>query len=497
MSNLGFILAIDQGTTGTTALIIDSSGRVVGKSSIDFPQIYPEPGWVEHDPEVIWKTVGDSIQQALKAGPIDGSQIKAIGITNQRETVVAWDSKSGKSLGPAIVWQCRRTTAVCQQLKKKGLEKKIRKLTGLVLDPYFSATKMQWMLKHQDSVKAAAREDRLHFGTIDTFLLSRLTSGESFKTDVSNASRTLLMDLHKTDWSPELLKLFGVPRSTLAEICDSSGVLGRTKNLGFLPDGIPIAGMAGDQQAALFGQAAFQVGEVKCTFGTGSFMLVNTGTKPVPSRHGLLTTVAWRLPRQKTIYALEGSAFVCGAAVQWFRDGLGLIKESHEIEGLAKKVPSTDGVYFVPALTGLGAPRWWPEARGVICGLTRGSTAAHLARATLEGMAFQNVEVLLAMQKDLGKKIRWVRVDGGATENELLMQMQSDFLGIRIERPLNIETTSLGAAFLAGLGVGFWKSLEELGSVWALHKGFDPTLARKQREQRVTDWRRAVERAKP
>lgn len=493
MSNNGYIMAIDQGTTGTTVVLVDHSGKVRGKAGQDYAQIYPKPGWVEHDPEVIWKTVEEASREALKKSQIAVHEIKAIGITNQRETVVAWDSTTGRTLYNAIVWQCRRTTDFCARLKKnKALEKKVKAKTGLVLDPYFSGTKMNWLLKNVESVKSAHKNGRLKFGTIDCFLLNRLTGGAVHKTDVSNASRTLLMDLKTTQWDKDLLKIFAVPKDTLPEISDSSGVFGSTKGLGFLPDGIPIAGIAGDQQSALFGQAAFSVGEAKCTFGTGSFLLMNTGEKAKLSKFGLLTTVAWRLPKQKTVYALEGSAFICGAAVQWLRDGLGLIEKSEQVEALAAKVADTGGVFFVPALTGMGAPYWRPAARGLICGLTRGSNASHIARATLEGMAFQNVEVLRAMEKDLGKKIKSLRVDGGATENNLLMQMQADFLGARTERPVNIETTSLGAAFLAGLGIGFWKGLPELRQTWALQKAFAPELEPKKREIRLKEWQHAV-----
>lgn len=490
-------MAIDQGTTGTTVILVDHSGKVRGKAGQDYPQIYPKPGWVEHNPEDIWSTVEEALTKVLRQTGVRGEEIRALGITNQRETILAWDSRTGKTLHNAIVWQCRRTTDYCGKLKKqKGLEKKIREKTGLLIDPYFSGTKINWLLKNVDSVKAAQKAKRLKFGTVDCFLLNRLTGGSIHKTDVSNASRTLLMNIKTMSWDAELLKIFGVPLETLPEIADSSGVLGHTKGLGFLPDGIPIAGMAGDQQSALFGQACFGAGEAKCTFGTGSFLLMNIGDKPRLSKSGLVTTVAWRLPGEKTKYALEGSAFICGAAVQWLRDGLGIIQKSSQVEALAKEVPDTGGVYFVPALTGLGAPYWWPEARGNISGLTRGSTAAHLARATLEGMAFQNVEILKAMEKDLGKKIKSLRVDGGATENNLLMQMQADFLGARTERPVNVETTSLGAAFLAGLGIGFWKGLSELKQTWALQAAFSPELPAKQRELRLKAWQKAVQSAR-
>ena len=487
-----YIMAIDQGTTGTTISLMDRTGSLVAQVDEDFPQIFPKPGWVEHDPEAIWGTVGRLVPLLLKkAGALTG-EIAAIGITNQRETVVLWDAETHKPVMNAIVWQCRRTSDICAKLKKAGHEKTFKKKTGLVLDPYFSGTKINWILKHVPETKSLLKEKRLRAGTIDSFLIWRLSKGQAHVTDVSNASRTLLMNLKTTAWDPELLKILQVPEEILPQITDSSGILAKTHGLGFLPDGIPIAGVAGDQQAALFGQTCWLAGESKCTYGTGSFLLMNTGSSPVSSKSGLLTTVAWRLPNQKTQYALEGGAFICGAAVQWLRDGLGFFKTSAEVEGLAGQVMSTEGVEFVPALTGMGAPYWWPEARGVITGLTRGSSKAHIARATLEAMALQNTEILLAMQKDLGKKLKNLRVDGGASQNNLLMQMQADFMGMSVVRPQMTETTSMGAAYLAGLGVGFWKSLTEIKEVWKIDREFKTQMNSKQRVDRLAHWKKAV-----
>lgn len=491
-----YIMAIDQGTTGSQVLLVDHSGQVVASESQDYPQIYPKPGWVEHDPEEIWKSISETATRLFQNSGISPHKVKAIGITNQRETVLFWDKATGKAAHNAIVWQCRRTSALCERLKKKGLQPKIKAKTGLLLDPYFSGTKMQWLLEYVPGLKTKAEKGEALTGTIDSFVLWRLTKGESHRTDVSNASRTLLMNIKTGEWDPDLLKLFKVPRACLPQISDSAGDFGVTKGLSFLPDGIPIAGMAGDQQAALFGQTCFKAGEAKCTFGTGSFLLMNIGTTTKKSKAGLLTTVAWRLPGQRMHYALEGGAFVCGAAVQWLRDGLGLIQQSSDVESLANEVPDAGGVQFVPALTGLGSPYWWPDARGLITGLTRGTTQAHIARATLEAMAMQNVEILLAMQKDLGKKMRSLRVDGGATANATLMQIQADTLGVTVERPQNIETTALGAAFLAGLGCGFWKSQDELKKVWQMDRDFKVKWNAKQRSERLKSWQLAVQRAK-
>jgi len=467
-----FIMAIDQGTTSSRVCIINQAGGLVAEARESFKQIFPKPGWVEHDPEDIWYSTQRSMRLALEKAKIKGSEIAAIGITNQRETVMMWDKKSGKAVYNAIVWQCRRTQDLCEKLKKAKKEKMISAKTGLVLDPYFSATKIQWILKNVSGAKEKARSGKLIVGTVDTFLLWRLTSGQAHKTDVSNASRTMLMNIHTGWWDEELIKLFGIPEKVMPEICPSNAEFGRTQGLGFMPDGIPICGIVGDQQAALVGQACYDVGESKCTFGTGSFLLLNTGKKAIKSKNKLLTTIAWKLKDQDMVYALEGGAFVCGAAVQWLRDELGLIANSADIESLAKKVDDTAGVEFVPALTGLGAPHWRPEARGVICGLTRGATKAHIARATLEAMALQNVDILATMEKDLGKKLKTIRVDGGAAANDLLMQLQADYTGVNVIRPKNLETTALGAAFMAGLGCGFWRDIKEIKRIWKTDKKF-------------------------
>jgi len=493
-----FILALDQGTTGTRACLVNHQAKIIASAAQEHPQIYPKPGWVEHDPEAIWSSVTATIQAVLKKADVKGEQIAAIGITNQRETVVMWDKDSNKAIYNAIVWQCRRTTDYCNKLKKKSRAAQlIRKKTGLIVDPYFSASKIRWILENVAGARTKAVQGQLRVGTIDTFMLWRLTGGQSFKTDVSNASRTQLMNLQKGGWDPDLLKLFQVPAQILPEICASNTDFGFTKGVPGLPDGIPIAGIAGDQQSALFGQTCFEVGTSKCTFGTGSFLLMNTGAKMVASKAGLLTTVAWRLKNEKKMtYALEGGAFICGAAVQWLRDEMKFIKESREVESLAREVDSTDGVYLVPAFVGLGAPYWDPDARAAIVGMTRGTNRMHLARATLEAMALQNVDILTAMGKDLGRKMGAVRVDGGAVANDLLMQMQADFLGVAVERPKQIESTVLGAAFLAGLGVGFWSGLVEIKKVWELEKSFVPHLAQKARKVKMEQWHRAVARVR-
>lgn len=490
-----YIMALDQGTTSSRACLINSEGQMIAQAGEDFEQVYPQPGWVEHHPEAIWSSTIRSIGRVLEKAGVRANEIECIGITNQRETVAIWDSETGRSLANAIVWQCRRTHPQCESLRKKNKQKIIQKKTGLVLDPYFSATKIQWLLKNVPGAKKKARDGEIRAGTMDTFLLWRLTGGVSHATDVSNASRTMLMNIQTLKWDSELLNLFGVPLSILPEIRPSSGLFGVTKGLGLLPDGIPITGIAGDQQAALFGQAAFRVGEAKCTFGTGSFLLMNTGTRRVPSRSRLLTTLAWQLEGSPPVYALEGGAFICGAAVQWLRDGLGLFEKSEEVEALAASVPDAGGVEFVPALTGLGAPHWRAEARGIITGLTRGTTKAHLARATLEAMALQNVEILQAMQKDLGKKIPSIRVDGGAAANNLLMQIQSDLLGAPVIRPVNVETTAMGAAYLAGLGAGVWKSLEEIRKIWAQDREFRARMAPQERKNRLKRWGESVDKS--
>lgn len=492
-----FILALDQGTTGTTVCVLNSRGQMLASVNAEHPQIYPQAGWVEHNPETIWQNVIHGIEKCLNKAGVAGSQIAGIGITNQRETVVLWDATTGKALHNAIVWQCRRTTEFCNKLKASAKAKVIRKKTGLVVDPYFSGSKIRWLLDHVAGARALAKAGKVKVGTIDSYLLWRLTGGQVHKTDVSNASRTQLMNIASGDWDDELLKIFSVPKNILPTIAPSSGEFGVTRGIAGLPDGTPIAGIAGDQQAALFGQACFAVGMSKCTFGTGSFLLMNTGAKRVASRSGLLTTVAWQLRGDKKLtYALEGGAFICGAAVQWLRDEMKFIGKSSEVEELAKQVSSTDGVYLVPAFVGLGAPYWDPDARAAIVGMTRGSSRAHLARATLEAMTLQNVDILVAMEKDLGRKMLGVRVDGGAVANNLLMQMQADFLGVKVERPVQTESTVLGAAFLAGLGVGVWSSLGEIKKVWALNREFKPALAANLRKNKLAEWHRAVERVR-
>lgn len=491
-----YILSIDQGTTGTTASLVNEHAQIVSKADQDFPQIYPQPAWVEHDPEEIWKSVVATINKAMSLQKTSWKDIAAIGITNQRETVVVWDRKTGKPIYNAIVWQCRRTSQICDRLRKnKKTVQKIRRLTGLVVDPYFTATKVQWILDHVPGARQRANSGELALGTIDSFLVWRLTGGEVHATDVTNASRTQLMNIKTGQWDPELLKIFKIPESLLPTIKSSSGVFGHTKTNDATQAGIPISGVAGDQQSALFGQACFEPGEAKCTYGTGSFILMNTGKKMILSKSGLLTTVAWQLAGESHMtYALEGSVFVCGAAVQWLRDGLKIIKSSDEIESLAKSVSSTEGVEFVPALTGLGAPYWDAEARGLITGLTRGTTSAHVARATLEAMALQNCDLLFAMEKDAGKRLKRLKVDGGASSNNLLMQLQSDYLKTPIDRPKNVETTSLGAAFLAGLGIKFWKSKDELKTIWAKDQEFKPSMPEKDRRLRLERWHKAIAR---
>jgi glycerol kinase len=487
------ILSIDQGTTGTTVLVLDESLTVLSKVNQEFPQIYPRPGWVEHNPEAIWSTTEATIKGAMTKAGITPSSVAGIGITNQRETTVVWRKRDGRPIHNAIVWQCRRTSNFCTELKEKGLEELFRQKTGLVLDPYFSGTKIRWILDHVEGARAEAEAGALAFGTIDSFLVHRLSGGESHVTDVSNASRTLLMDLESLEWDDELLGHLEVPRSMLPRICSSSEIYGTTRGLSVLPDGIPIAGIAGDQQAALFGQVCFETGEAKCTFGTGAFLLMNTGSSPVASESGLLTTVAWKVG-DEVDYALEGSAFIAGAAVQWLRDGLGIIDKASDIESLARSVPDSGGVTFVPALTGLGAPHWRPNARGVLCGLDRGVTRAHIARATLEGIALQNADILKAMQTDSGVSLASLKVDGGASANNLLMQFQADILGVPIVRPKMLETTALGAGLLAGLSTGVWSSRMEAAAAWNAEKTFTPEMTDQEREEHLLRWATAVER---
>jgi glycerol kinase len=490
-----FVLAIDQGTTGSTVALMDSRGKLRASVNFEFPQIYPQPGWVEHRPTDIWASVGKGIRAILRKKICKPTDIACIGITNQRETALLWDKRTGEPLNNAIVWQCRRTTQFCESLRAAGHEKSVRRKSGLVLDPYFSASKYRWLLKNTPGIARALQSNRVAAGTIDSFLIWRLTGGAAHVTDVSNASRTSLMNLRSRRWDQSLLDLFEVPRDILPAIVPSSAVLGHTQGVPGLPDGIPVSGVAGDQQAALFGQACFAVGDAKCTFGTGSFILMNTGSELLHSNAGLLTTVAWQLGEKgKTVYALEGGAFVCGAAVQWLRDGLQMIKQAPDIEKLALQVEDHGGVEFVPALTGLGAPHWAPDARGTITGLTRGTERGHIARATLDAMALQNADILRAMESDLGKRMRPLRVDGGAAANDLLMQIQADVLGRRLIRPQVIETTVAGACYLAGLGVGLWQSPTELKHIWQAEREFAVNMTTVARRKRQSSWNIALHR---
>ena len=487
------LLAIDQGTTGTTALLLDRDVRVVAAHNVEFPNHYPKPGWVEHEAAEIWESVEHAVLGAvLQAGGFEAVQILAVGITNQRETSLFWDRVTGEPAHRALVWQDRRTADQCAALKAAGHEDMVRAKTGLVLDPYFSATKARWVLDAVPGLRARAEAGELCFGTIDSYLVWRLCGAHV--TDASNASRTLLMNLDTGAWDEELLALFDVPRAVLPRICGNAEVVGHTRGLSFLPDGLPISGMAGDQQSALFGQACFAPGEAKCTYGTGAFVLLNTGHVRVPSHNGLLTTVAWRLGGQTT-FALEGSAFIAGAAVQWLRDGLGVITSAAEIEALAASVPDSGGVVFVPALAGLGAPHWRPEARGLVSGITGGTTKAHLARAVLEGVALQIGDILTAMSADAGQPLRSLRVDGGAARNDLLMQAQADILGVEIRRPTVLETTALGAAFLAGLGAGVYESTEAITAAWRADRSFSPAPEGEAMRALKRAWADAVARA--
>ena len=488
-----YICAIDQGTTGTTVMILDAQLQVRAKVNEEFEQIFPKPSWVEHDPEAIWASTESTIARAQKEAGIGPDDIGAVGITNQRETTVIWDRKTGEPIHNAIVWQDRRTRGRIQQLKDHGHEPKVQKRTGLILDPYFAGTKVEWILDHVDGARQRARAGELAFGTIDSFLVWKLTGGDVHVTDVSNASRTLFMDLEQVQWDEEMLDLFGVPPEVLPEIVGNAEVYGEVRGVEGLADGTPICGMAGDQQAALFGQVCFSPGEAKCTYGTGAFLLMNTGTEPVHSEHRLLSTAAWRIG-EETVYAMEGSAFIAGAMIQWLRDGLGLIDDAAEIEELAGQVDSSDGVVAVPSLSGLGAPHWNPDARGVIWGMTRGTTKAHIARAALEGIALQNVDVLTAMQQDFGGPLKVLRVDGGASVNNLLMQMQADFLSHEIIRPEITETTALGAALMAGLGAGIFDDLEDIRSTWREDRRFVPEMGEKARSRHLSLWKEGVSR---
>ncbi|HEX2036335.1 MAG TPA: glycerol kinase GlpK [Chloroflexota bacterium] len=489
------VLSIDQGTTGTTVLVVDGGGTVLSRGYAPVTQHYPQPGWVEHDPRELWQTVLDASAQALALLP--GARPAALGITNQRETTIVWDRRSGEPLAPAIVWQCRRTAARCDALRAAGLTESCARRTGLVLDAYFSATKVEWLLQHLPGLRQRAADGEALFGTVDSWLLWHLTGGAVHATDITNASRTLLLDVESGTWSPEMLELFGVPEAMLPRVVPSSGMVGETVATGAIPGGVPIAGVAGDQQAALFGQACYAPGEAKTTYGTGCFLLLNAGERRPHSRHQLLSTIAWQLgPAQPLVYALEGSVFNGGTVVQWLRDELGLIATAAESEALAASVPDSGGVSLVPAFTGLGAPYWDGEARGAILGLTRGTTRAHLVRAGLEGIAHQVADVVAAMEADAGTSLRQMNVDGGAAANDFLMQFQADLLGRPVVRPANLETTAFGAAYLAGLATGVWPGPQALQSTRRVERRFEPAMTESTRARLRAGWRAAVERVR-
>jgi len=488
-----FILALDQGTTSSRAILFDRNGLPVASSQKEFTQYYPKPGWVEHDPEEIWSTqAGVALEAITKAG-LESSDIAAIGITNQRETTVLWNRKTGKPVYNAIVWQDRRTADYCDKLKSEGNSSEILKKTGLIIDAYFSATKIRWILDNVREARKLAEDGQLAFGTIDSWLVWNLSKGKLHITDVSNASRTMLFNIHTLKWDEELLKIFNIPSAILPEVRSSSEIYGKTE--GHFSTSIPVAGIAGDQQAALFGQMCTEPGMVKNTYGTGCFMMMNIGSKPIDSKSKLLTTIAWRIGNE-TQYALEGSIFIAGAVVQWLRDGLGIIKNSGDVEKMASKVKDTEGVYFVPAFAGLGAPYWNQHARGTLVGITRGSTSAHIARAALDSIAYQTLEVLLAMQNDSGIDIRELRVDGGATINNNLMQFQADLLQSKVVRPKITETTALGAAYLAGLAVNYWSNINEIRQQWQIDRTFSPQIKENETRSLIKGWHRAVNAAR-
>ncbi|UKB79230.1 glycerol kinase GlpK [Chryseobacterium sp. MEBOG07] len=491
--NEKLILALDQGTTSSRAILFNHSGEIKYVSQKDFEQIFPTPGWVEHDPNEIWSSQISVAAEIIAKAGISGLEVAAIGITNQRETTIVWDKETGEPIYNAIVWQDRRTSKYCDELKDQGHAEIIKEKTGLVLDAYFSATKLKWILDNIEGARQKAEEGKLCFGTVDTWLVWKLTRGKMFITDVSNASRTMLLNIHTLEWDNDLLELFNIPKAILPEVKQSSEIYGETATTLFSTK-IPIAGIAGDQQAALFGQMCTTPGMVKNTYGTGCFLLMNTGTEAVSSKNNLLTTVAWKINGEVN-YALEGSVFVGGAAIQWLRDGLKIIHSSDQVNELAASVPDNGGVYFVPALTGLGAPYWDQYARGTIVGITRGTTDAHIARATLEGIAFQVYEIVKAMEADSGRESLELRVDGGASASDLLMQIQSDLFAVKITRPKTLETTALGAAYLAGLAVGYWKNIDEIQEQWIVDKDFYPQLDRVQVDKMTHFWKKAVKSA--
>ncbi|HEY4601984.1 MAG TPA: glycerol kinase GlpK [Cerasibacillus sp.] len=486
-----YILALDQGTTSSRAILFDHQGAIKAVAQQEFEQIFPHPGWVEHDANEIWTSVLACMAEALRIADIEAKQVAAIGITNQRETTVVWDRHTGKPIYHAIVWQSRQTEQICQQLREEGYEETFRQKTGLLLDPYFSGTKAKWILDHVDGAREKAENGDLMFGTIDTWLVYKLSGGKAHVTDYSNASRTLMFNIHDLTWDDELLEILQVPQSMLPEVQASSEIYAETIDYHFFGEKVPIAGIAGDQQAALFGQACFESGMAKNTYGTGCFMLLNTGEKAVASKSGLLTTIAWGLDG-KVEYALEGSIFVAGSAVQWLRDGMRMFREASESETYATRVDSTQGVYVVPAFVGLGTPYWDSEARGAMFGLTRGTTKEHVIRATLEAIAYQTKDVLDAMKADSDIDLKALRVDGGMVQNDFLMQFQSDMLGVRVDRPVVQETTALGAAYLAGLAVGYWKDKAEIGEQWKVNHTFVPKMSEDEREHLYNGWVEAV-----
>lgn len=486
-----YILALDQGTTSSRAILFAHDGSIVGTAQREFTQYYPQPAWVEHDANEIWNAQVGVVRELLERQQVSAADIAAIGITNQRETTLIWDRKTGQPIHHAIVWQDRRTAGLCDELTERGLVDHVRQTTGLVIDAYFSGTKIKWLLDNVPGARKKAEAGELCFGTMDSWLVYNLTGGQQHVTDATNAGRTMLFDIRKHDWDERLLTELEVPRSMLPQVKSSSEVYGRTELFGAK---IPIAGMAGDQHAALFGQACYQPGQAKNTYGTGCFMLMNTGTEAVPSKHGLLTTIAWEIDG-KTEYALEGSVFIAGAAIQWLRDGLKLIDEAPDSEYYARKVEDTGGVFVVPAFAGLGAPYWDMYARGAIFGLTRGTSKAHIVRATLQSLAYQVKDVLEAMQKDAGTELHSLRVDGGASANNFLMQFQSDILGAKVERPRIVETTALGAAMLAGLAVGYWQR-DDLQATWQLDRAFESQMQSAERQKRYAGWQKAIERTK-
>ena len=487
-----YILALDQGTSSSRAIVFDQQGQTKAVAQKEFTQIFPKPGWVEHNPMEIWSSQASVIAEAITSIDINGLDIAAIGITNQRETTIVWDAETGDPVYNAIVWQDRRTSEYCDMLKAQGLTDTIRNKTGLIIDAYFSATKIRWILENVPGAREKAEQGKLRFGTVDTWLIWMLTRGEVHVTDVSNASRTMVYNIHDLCWDKELLELFGIPESMMPQVKSSSEVYGHTKTTLFAHE-VPIAGIAGDQQAALFGQMCTEPGAVKNTYGTGCFLLMNSGEKPITSSNNLLTTIAWKIG-DKVNYALEGSIFVAGSVVQWLRDGLGIIKSSSEVEELAASVEDNGGVYFVPALTGLGAPYWDQYAKGCLYGISRGTTAAHIARAALEGIAFQTMDIVNAMQKDAGISLAELKVDGGASRNNLLMQFQADILGTSVIRPQVTETTALGAAYLAGLAVGYWESIDHIKSQWAVDTAFTPSAPKEDVDALKAGWADAIGR---